>query len=774
MNTRTSSFITPLTRRIAHTILALLGLLLIGVPGTYAQPTEEPAPQRPKIGLVLSGGGAKGMAHVGILKTLEEVGLRPDYIAGTSIGAIIGALYAMGYTADEISLLNHTVNWNTLLSNDIPLRQIAIDQKQYTGRAMMTIAWQRGGLRLPLGAIGSQNLTSFFHQLAWPVANINSFDSLAIPFRCVAVNLISNHETVFSSGSLANAIRASMAMPGVFTPVTLGDTAVYVDGGVADNFPYDVVKSMGADIVIGSYVGLPAEPLGTNNINTRDIISLSSMYAGVQRGFDDLLRCDYLFAPNLSDYSSLSFQNCSEIEEIGYEEAQKQLKSLRDLADSLNKIAPQPPLKRIDLEAKNYITNIKIEGKNIKNKEFIVSRLGLSLPDSVNSFTIDSAISKLYSTLYFKQLAYSMAPHNTLVLTPTPREQTTIELALNFNDVWGVGLVGHLSILHPLIHPSHMNLRFELATQPRVDFSHTIYFSRQMRSLFNLSAHYSGSRIPLYIGTSRIASLWQNEMEVETSFGYILKNNSLFEVGARLLATVQNPNEAYIKWLNIKDPGSLIMHEYSLLARINLNTLDRPFFPYSGQKLYTRVNLSFRNNLQTEKPLIEESSSQEITEEFEKSPRAITFCTHYDIYVPFQEWLTGEFSASCGLSSSSRGRFSAFFAGGQPEIQRNVFTDHALYGVGFREIQAHNLLTARAGLRFGISHDIFIAPSINYLTKNNTALDLFATIHKPKDWVVGAALTAGMLTRFGKIEGSVAVSTRSRNVWFHFLVGYPF
>lgn len=755
-------------------LCALWLLTLCSPTPLRAQDTARAETKRPKVGLVLSGGGARGLVHIGVLRAMEEAGLRPDIITGTSMGAIVGGLYSMGYTPDQISTLNTNANWSELLSNSIPLREVAIDQKKNVGRSLFTLSWRRRKLQLPMGVIESQNLTNFFHQLTWPVADVEYFDDYPTPFRCLAVNLLADEPTVFDRGSLAYAMRASMALPGFFTPVPGNDTAIYVDGGVVDNFPYNTAKKLGADIIIGSYVGPAIMDHGSDYYRPQDIIFQSSMYASLLRAQEDMEKCDILFAPDLDDFSALSFQSGKVIEAIGYQAGQEQGGKLKRLADSLNAIAPQKVTPQVNLNKKIFVKGVTVGGRAQHFNDFIISRLGLKLPDSVSAHTIDSAVKQLYSTLYFKHINYSLQPDNRLLLIPTIRDRFSLQLGFNFNDVWGAGLIGHLAILNPFIQPSRIDLRAEIATQPRIELKHTIYLSRKMRTLFNISGSYSHSKAPLYVGRAMVAALWQHDGEVETTFGHILKNNSLFEAGGRFLVTNQRPNEAYLNFLKIQNPGSLTIREYSLLARIRLNTLDRHFYPNSGQLLYTQANLSFRTELESEIGQKEVLPDQSLKEEFEKSPRAFTYSLKYDLYVPIAKWCTGEFSLNCGLSSSSKGRYSAFFVGGQNDTQRNQFFDFPLYGLGYRQIATHNLVTATIGFRFGIIRNLYITPSFNYLTYHNETLGLFKTIHKPQNWVLGTGLTAGWLTRIGKVEGSVTISTYTREIWWHYLIGFPF
>jgi len=197
------------------------------------------AQKTPKIGLVLSGGGAKGMAHIGILKALEEAGITPDFITGTSMGSIMGGLYSSGYTADEIKKIALTVDWDQLLTNKLKLNEVAFEENDYYGRYFAELNVKGTRFELPKGLIEGQKLSMTLSTLTRHVMNIQDFSMLPIPFACIAADIENGNRIVLNKGSLARSMRASMAIPTVFTPVVI-DNQLLVDGGLVNNFPWEV------------------------------------------------------------------------------------------------------------------------------------------------------------------------------------------------------------------------------------------------------------------------------------------------------------------------------------------------------------------------------------------------------------------------------------------------------------------------------------------------------------------------------------------------------
>ncbi|MFR4038364.1 MAG: patatin-like phospholipase family protein [Butyricimonas faecalis] len=207
--------------------------------------------QRKKVGLVLSGGGAKGVAHIGVLKVLEEAGIPIDYIAGTSMGSLVGALYAIGYDAHAMDSLVRRQDWMFLLSDKVYRYNLPFSEKEETEKYLVSVPIKNNReIKIPSGFISGQNVYNLFSDLTIGYHDSLDFKKLPIPFACVASNLVDGKEVIQDYGVLPLAMRASMAIPGAFAPVRQ-DSMVLVDGGISNNFPVDIAKAMGADIIIG-------------------------------------------------------------------------------------------------------------------------------------------------------------------------------------------------------------------------------------------------------------------------------------------------------------------------------------------------------------------------------------------------------------------------------------------------------------------------------------------------------------------------------------------
>ena len=326
---------------------------------------------RPKIGLTLSGGGAKGFAHIGILKAIDSAGLKIDYITGTSMGAIVGALYAVGYSGAEIENLRKDIDFDVLFSNNVPLQTLSMEEKEQYSRFAIELPVINNKIRLQTGLISGQELNLKFSELFFKVYNIHDFDSLHIPFKCMATNLETGDLVVLDTGNLITALRATMAIPSVFSAVTLNDKKL-VDGGLVRNFPVKNVKEMGADIVIGSNV--------TNGLakidkikNPVDVLLQMAFFREAGDFKEELPLTDIYIHMPMEEYNTASFGSAKEIMEVGLETGRKYYPVFKKLADSINALGKAAPLiQRQENKPSVFIISYKVKGLKKTSTPFFI------------------------------------------------------------------------------------------------------------------------------------------------------------------------------------------------------------------------------------------------------------------------------------------------------------------------------------------------------------------------------------------------------------------
>src|SRR5215468_9533627 len=302
-------------------LLALFVLVNFCSAQDLAAPGSVALGNRPKIGLVLEGGSALGLAHIGVITWLEEHQIPITYVAGTSMGGLVGGMYATGKSPTEMHELVDNIHWGEVLRGETPFRDLDYrrkeDKRDYPNNLEFGL---KHGVRFPEGFNSGHEVGLILDRIALPYSGVKSFDELPIPFACVAADLLSGKEYVFRKGSLATALRSTMSLPGVFTPVRTNDH-IFADGGILNNLPTDVARTMGADIVIGVHLQVkkldPAESLSSVSVLSR---SVSVVVATTElRGME---RADILITVDLSNYDSLDYEKSKEMSKLGYEATQ--------------------------------------------------------------------------------------------------------------------------------------------------------------------------------------------------------------------------------------------------------------------------------------------------------------------------------------------------------------------------------------------------------------------------------------------------------------------
>jgi NTE family protein len=394
-------------------------MLVMLATAALAQPAPAPtpaAPKRPKIGLVLSGGGARGITHIGVLKVLEEAHIPVDYIAATSMGSIVGGLYAMGMSPPEMARVVTTVNWTTLFSDSPPRRELTFREKEINRRFPLPLEVGIRGTQILgfQGVLSGANLTLFLHELSSEADGVTDLNRLPIPFRCVATDMVTGEPFVFETGPLYVAMRSSMSIPGVFSPSDV-EGRILGDGGLVDNLPVNVVRQMGADVVIAVNIGTPLatrEQLGSIIGLTGQMINILTEQ-NVRTQLASLGPTDVLIAPDLGALSASNFTSGAEFIRLGEEAARAALPRLSALAlPAAEYAAYRAALPRLVAPAPPTIEFVRIEGTRYANPAVIEARLAIPLGVPLDVADINNRISRLYGTGDFDTISYRVAEDN--------------------------------------------------------------------------------------------------------------------------------------------------------------------------------------------------------------------------------------------------------------------------------------------------------------------------------------------------------------------------
>lgn len=371
--------------------------------------------ERPKIGLVLSGGGARGAAHVGILKVLEENHIPVDMIAGTSFGAIVGGLYATGYSADELEKILNNIDWQQTLSSSAPRTLKSFRRKKDDNgfQIKLKISFDDGELKLPSGLITPNNLRLTLGDLVSHNNALTNFDNLTIPFRAVATDLETGEAVILDRGDLASSMIASMAVPALFPPVERNGKLL-VDGGIANNIPIDIVREMGADIIIA--VDISEDLMTKEDINSfADVIDQLTMLQSkkiADAQIDTLNERDVFIKPDLKGISFVDFENAINAVPRGQDAALSHLVKLKKL--SLNQEAWQQYSSSHGkiIQEQPIIDFIKITNDTKLSDEVIKSYISLKPGQKLNQSQLINDLTKIYGLELFEKVDYRIIDEN--------------------------------------------------------------------------------------------------------------------------------------------------------------------------------------------------------------------------------------------------------------------------------------------------------------------------------------------------------------------------
>jgi NTE family protein len=379
-------------------VLALLTLPTISVAQTPAAPAEPPQPiakPRLKIGVALEGGGALGLAHIGVLQWFEEQHVPVDFIAGTSMGGLVGGFYATGLSPSDMQRLIAHLDWDEILRDRTPYEDLSFlrkqDQQAYPNTLVLGL---RKGLYLPAGLNAGHQIGLLIDRETLPYFSLPSFDALPVPFRSVATDLVSGKQFVFKDGSLAEALRATMSIPGAFAPVHDGQR-VYVDGGLVNNLPTDVVRQMGADIVIA--VHLETEPIEAKNIQSLLGVLQASVRAVISESeVRGLAKADAVVSVPVGHFVSSDFAKNAPILQAGYQAAKDKSKLLAAFAlddDRWNEYVRNRDSRKRSGTA--ILQFIDVQGTSAHAQEDIRRYLKKFIGQPLNTNKLDSALTQL-------------------------------------------------------------------------------------------------------------------------------------------------------------------------------------------------------------------------------------------------------------------------------------------------------------------------------------------------------------------------------------------
>ena len=669
--------------------------------------------QRPKIAYVLSGGGAKGMAHVGVLKVLEEVGLQPDYITGTSMGSIMGGLYAIGFSAEDLSTLIEEVDWGTVLTNEIPSDKVIIRRKHEYHRFMLEMPVHNGKPELPAGLIEGQKLSELFSRLTWPQAGVDDFNDFPYPFACIGTDILRGEKVLLNSGDLSSAMRSSMAIPSVFTAVER-DGNILVDGGVVRNFPVQEAIDMGADIIIGVYVGFDREMTPDQLRSLTAVITRTSLLSGAHDVSSQMPLVDYLILPDLKGFTPADFTSGVEIMQRGEEAARAQIGRLRALADSVNALAPPPAIQPLPAHDSILISDIYVTTNSPDMARFVEEKSGIERGSYIQPEELNEGIDQLFGTLFFDKIEYyfeAMEEGYRLVFHIKEKAASSIRAAVHYDNAFGPGLILNYTHLNSLVEGSRLGITADISGAPQLRAYYDIHLGKKRN--FIGSVFYSGERekLPLYRNDVGIADYSFTLQRFGIGYRQMLRTNH--SLGADFyyrhggLRFAKNLGEV-VPELDFID--KIIFRGPEVRALYQINTFDHNIYPTRG----TRLLLSFRQAFATKETWkFNIPDSMDLDDQF-----SVDSLQHYwhlradwENYIPMGKKVSLNPGLGLGLSKDEKPFTDNYYLGGYRYNLRE--SQVAFVGLNNHEKLQGNFVKAKLAVQWEAIPNLYLSALAN-------------------------------------------------------------
>lgn len=376
-----------------------------------------------KVGLVLSGGGARGYAHIGALQVLEEAGVRVDYIGGTSMGSIVGGLYAAGYSADQLERMLRETDIMAELQDEIDRENRTIYEKIYTEHYLIGLSLKDFAIVLPTALSDGQRIHDLFSHWTAGVAEVNDFTKLPTPFLCIGTDIETGEAVILEKGKLADAMRASAALPGIISPYEMNGH-VMTDGGVSNNYPAEEVKNKGMDYLIG--ITVEQDPFKADDIKSLDQLLLQiAFFQATRRNIEQYELTDIDIDPDLGEYTQLSFEAIDDLVQAGREAAQKMLPTLDSIANLQRQV---PAADTIAMPTYLNAPVVEIIGNNDLSRRQVLSFFKGKLPGKISWTDFRAGLVALFATGRYANIDYDLAK------MPEPNKEEAVKLALQLKQ----------------------------------------------------------------------------------------------------------------------------------------------------------------------------------------------------------------------------------------------------------------------------------------------------------------------------------------------------
>lgn len=582
-----------------NTAISLLTLLL--TLSAWGQNPDKD--DKLRVGLVLSGGGAKGFAHVGALKVIEEAGVKIDYIAGTSMGAIIGALYASGYSASELDSILRTTDFNALIQDNLPRSAKTFYEKEDSERYAVTLPFDNFKISVPQAYSGGQNIYNLLVRLLYHVKDVKDFNKLPIPFVCIATNVETGEEVLLNRGYLPEAVMASGTLPSLFEPANI-DGTILIDGGVVNNYPLEQVEAMGADVVIGVDVQHDLSKREALTSAT-EILLQTNRFRSAEEMEQKSKKTDIYIKPDVEDFTVLDFNRYKEIIASGETAARKMILELKSL--STYQGATNQVIDPIEANDEIIVNRLVISGDNQNySRGYIKGKLRFDLGEKITFGKLQQGISNLSATDNFETIRYKLVSNgigeDLILPLEESQNKTFIRLGAHYDDLYKSAAMINLTRKNFLFKDDLASFDFVLGDNVRYNLQYYVdkgtYWSFGFNSRFNnfekeidFDVIRSNFEVPnvgnvnnINLGVTDftnqlyLRTVWREEFAVTTGIEHKFLEYSTRTLGDLLDENALTPSIVGSDGRTTFEKSNF----YSAFGQLTLDTYDDKHFPSKG------------------------------------------------------------------------------------------------------------------------------------------------------------------------------------------------
>jgi NTE family protein len=641
--------------------------------------------KQPKVGLVLSGGGAKGFAHIAVLKEIDKAGIQLDYIGGTSMGAIIGGMYAAGYSAVQIEEIILDTDFQTLIRDKLPRSSETFFEKEFGENTVITLPADGGKIGLPRAISRGQNVLNLLLELLDAADGDLDFSKLPVPFFCIATDVENGAPVILEKGSLPLALRASGSFPSLLNPIEI-DGKLLVDGGIANNFPVSVMKDKGIDIVIG--VDVEGELFEKDKINSAvALLNQIMSYQMYSKSDEEIKKLDVYIHPEILQYSVVDFDKKIEILEKGTIEALKFKEIFKEIA---NKQIVKRKRKIIEhTDKKLSISNIEIYGSENYTRAYVLGKLNIKKGDSLTRKDITKKIGLLFATRNYDRIEYNFiekADGSYIVdfLLKESKENATLKLGAHYDLLYKSGVLAKYSRKNLIANNDLFSLDVILGDNIRYNLNYFVdngfYISYGFRSRYNhfrdnAKFNLESTDIPSANTINLNYTDITNQLFFQTSFsrkfalGLGLEHKYL---KAKTETFNSNGNETIIDNSNY----------YSVFGYLKLDTYDKRYFATTGY--FADLNMKWYLN---------SSDFNNNFKSFAQTKGTLGFATTFFKRLTFQNTNEAGFTLNNPVSN-----VFDFYLGSYNQNFINTFV--SLYGYNFAELSDNSFIKSELNLRY--------------------------------------------------------------------------